>query len=214
MMVFQNFEQLFPWYTVRRNITFALDIASKFSNSKTRSKTADYYLELVGLKGFEDLYPHQLSGGMQQRVAIARALSVRPEILLMDEPFGSLDAITRASLQKELIRIWEETNVTIIFVTHNIEEAIILGDKILVLQANPGKIKQIVHNPLKRPRLPDTKEFNAIWENIHSLLTPAGSGKTEEEPRVRGSFQQKPFPVGAYFFEVGAAKEGYHRENS
>lgn len=98
MMVFQNFEQLFPWYTVRQNITFALGVTAQTANEKEKRERADHFLNLVGLRGFESLYPHQLSGGMHQRVAIARALSVRPKILLMDEPFGSLDAITRASL--------------------------------------------------------------------------------------------------------------------
>lgn len=170
MMVFQDFEQLFPWYTVLENIIFALRVTRNSIHPKKRKKVARYYLKMVGLTRFEDLYPHQLSGGMKQRVAIARALSVQPRILLMDEPFGSLDAITRSSLQKELIRIWKDTGLTIIFVTHNIEEAIILGDRIVILEANPGTIIEIVENTLSRPRSLEAVEFNRIWEQIHTLL--------------------------------------------
>ena len=114
MMVFQSFEQLFPWFTVQENIMFALKVTPMAASRAERREVARIYLEMVGLTGFADFYPHQLSGGMKQRVAIARALSVRPRILLMDEPFGSLDAMTRLTLQEELIRIWEETGVTII----------------------------------------------------------------------------------------------------
>ena len=170
MMVFQSFEQLFPWFTVQENIMFALKVTPMAASRAERREVARIYLEMVGLTGFADFYPHQLSGGMKQRVAIARALSVRPRILLMDEPFGSLDAMTRLTLQEELIRIWEETGVTIIFVTHNIEEAIILGDRIVVFESDPGRIKEVITNKLARPRSPEAKEFSIIWEQIHSLL--------------------------------------------
>ncbi|NLW55912.1 MAG: ABC transporter ATP-binding protein [Firmicutes bacterium] len=170
MMVFQDFEQLFPWYTVLDNIIFALKVTKKGSSNTERTEIAYHYLKLVGLTGFESLYPHQLSGGMKQRVAIARALSVQPRILLMDEPFGSLDAMTRSALQEELIRIWTKTKVTIIFVTHNIEEAIILGDQIMILEANPGRVKKVVNNTLARPRSPEAADFSQIWEEIHTLL--------------------------------------------
>ncbi|NLC53760.1 MAG: ABC transporter ATP-binding protein [Firmicutes bacterium] len=170
MMVFQSFEQLFPWFTVQENIMFALKVTPMAASRAERREVARIYLEMVGLTGFADFYPHPLSGGMKQRVAIARALSVRPRILLMDEPFGSLDAMTRLTLQEELIRIWEETGVTIIFVTHNIEEAIILGDRIVVFESDPGRIKEVITNKLARPRSPEAKEFSIIWEQIHSLL--------------------------------------------
>lgn len=170
MMVFQSFDQLFPWFTVLENIMFALKVTKMADTNGERKEIARAYLEMVGLAGFAGFYPHQLSGGMKQRVAIARALSVQPQLLLMDEPFGSLDAMTRLTLQEELIRIWEETKVTIIFVTHNIEEAIILGDRIVVLGSNPGRIKEVITNKLARPRSPESKEFNLIWEEIHSLL--------------------------------------------
>lgn len=170
MMVFQDFEQLFPWYTVQDNIVFALKVTKIGGSNTERKAIAQHYLKMVGLTGFETLYPHQLSGGMKQRVAIARALSVQPRILLMDEPFGSLDAMTRSTLQDELIRIWKETKVTIIFVTHNIEEAIILGDQIMIFEANPGRVKQVVKNTLARPRSPEATDFSQIWEEIHTLL--------------------------------------------
>ncbi len=188
MMVFQSFDQLFPWYTVQENIMFALKVTGRAVTRAERKEIAGAYLKMVGLAGFADLYPHQLSGGMKQRVAIARALSVRPRILLMDEPFGSLDAMTRLTLQEELIRIWEETKVTILFVTHNIEEAIILGDRIVVLDGNPGRIKEIIPNKLARPRSPEVKEFNLIWEQIHSLLGFKNPEQTKAKKNVTKLF--------------------------
>ena len=187
-MVFQSFEQLFPWLTVQENIMFALKVTARATSRAERREIARSYLAMVGLTGFADFYPHQLSGGMKQRVAIARALSVRPRILLMDEPFGSLDAMTRLTLQEELIRIWEETGVTILFVTHNIEEAIILGDRIVVFEANPGRIKAVISNQLARPRSPEAQEFNIIWEQIHSLLGFKHPERARTEPRVTKLF--------------------------
>ncbi len=191
MMVFQDFEQLFPWYTVLENIVFALRITRINIEPTKRKKVAQYYLKMVGLTGFEDLYPHQLSGGMKQRVAIARALSVRPRILLMDEPFGSLDAITRSSLQDELIRIWKETGITIIFVTHNIEEAIILGDRIVVLEANPGTIIEVIENKLSRPRSLESVEFSRIWEKIHLLLDFKNREQQKDEKSTTKLFKKE-----------------------
>ncbi|NLJ80005.1 MAG: ABC transporter ATP-binding protein [Firmicutes bacterium] len=201
-MVFQNFDQLFPWYTIRKNITFALSVAAKSNSTKERNKKADYYLDLVGLSGYEDLYPHQLSGGMKQRVAIARALSVNPKILLMDEPFGSLDAITRVALQKELIKIWQETKVTIIFVTHNIEEAIILGDRIFVFQSNPGRINKIIENPLARPRSLDSPEFNSVWEKVHVHLNFDSKKRKGGGKKQGRAVAEKPLSSGACFFDI------------
>ncbi|MFY9526616.1 MAG: ABC transporter ATP-binding protein [Firmicutes bacterium] len=209
MMVFQNFEQLFPWLTVRKNVMFALNASTRVANRIEQREWADHYLNLVGLKGFEDFYPHQLSGGMKQRVAIARALSVQPEILLMDEPFGSLDAITRSALQRELFRIWQETKVTIIFVTHNIDESIILGDRIVVLKANPGRIHSIVENHLPRPRSKDDPQFNQMWEKIHSLLN-AETGIPPVEERLTGRVRQdRRLTAGAYL----SLAEEVHRAN-
>lgn len=168
MMVFQDFNQLFPWYTVIDNVKFPLKLIKNNRSKEEREEIAKYYLKLVGLEGYEHMYPYQLSGGMKQRVAIARALSVSPKILLMDEPFGSLDAFTRTSLQQELIRIWEQTGVTIIFVTHNIDEAINLSDKIMVIRC--GKIVKMINNTLERPRECESHEFSLLWKELHGLL--------------------------------------------
>ncbi|HHY15961.1 MAG TPA: ABC transporter ATP-binding protein [Firmicutes bacterium] len=212
MMVFQNFEQLFPWHTVRKNVLFALNVTARLSSKAEKRARADYYLNLVGLKGFEDLYPHQLSGGMKQRVAIARALSVRPKILLMDEPFGSLDAITRSALQKELIRIWEETKVTIIFVTHNIDESIILGDRILVLKANPGRVHRMIGNPLPRPRSKESPKFNQMWEQIHSLLNAEKQAQMVHDRKSKPALADRLLAPGTYLFEMETAQKQHPRD--
>ncbi len=169
MMVFQDFNQLFPWLNVRNNITFPLKVAGRGKNDKERKQLANYYLELVGLDGYTNLYPYQLSGGMKQRTAIARALALNPKILLMDEPFGSLDAVTRTDLQQELLKIWDETKVTIIFVTHNIEEALMLTNRIIVMKS--GRIERLMQNSTPRPRHYDMREFICMWEELHELLT-------------------------------------------
>jgi NitT/TauT family transport system ATP-binding protein len=148
-MVFQQFG-LLPWRTVVSNVEFGLEIDGV--PREERRACADKYLELVGLKGFENYYPHQISGGMQQRVGIARALSKKPEILLMDEPFGAVDAQTREQLQEELLKIWAQTETTVVFVTHSIDEAIYLSDRVVVMQARPGRIKEEVTVDLPRPR--------------------------------------------------------------
>lgn len=175
MVVFQSFEQLFPWLTVLGNVTYALHVtrdrvAGHHDTPKNREKIAREYLSLVGLSEYEDFFPHQLSGGMKQRVAIARALAVKPRILLMDEPFGSLDAFSRSILQEELLKIWQETKTTILFVTHSVEESIILSDQIIVFRSNPGKVKAVIINDLERPRLPETTEFMELWKDINELL--------------------------------------------
>jgi ABC-type nitrate/sulfonate/bicarbonate transport system ATPase subunit len=148
-MVFQQFG-LLPWRTVVSNVEFGLEIEGVAKEE--RRKLAERYLELVGLKGFESYYPHQISGGMQQRVGIARALSKKPDILLMDEPFGAVDAQTREQLQEELLKIWAQTETTVIFVTHSIDEAVYLSDRVVVMQARPGRIKEEVTVDLPRPR--------------------------------------------------------------
>ncbi len=189
MVVFQSFEQLFPWLTVLKNITYALRVTRTFTDSKTREDIARKYLNLVGLLGYEELYPHQLSGGMKQRVAIARALAVQPQILLMDEPFGSLDALNRNILQEELVRIWRETKVTILFVTHSIEEAIQLGNQIIVFETNPGRIKALIPNTLPRPRFPETPEFTELWRELNTLLGLERQALTQAQPRRRIIFE-------------------------
>jgi NitT/TauT family transport system ATP-binding protein len=148
-MVFQQFG-LLPWRTVMSNVEFGLEIEG--TPKEERRRIAEKYLELVGLKGFENYYPHQISGGMQQRVGIARALSKQPDILLMDEPFGAVDAQTREQLQEELLKIWGQTDTTVVFVTHSIDEAIYLSDRVVVMQARPGRIKDEVAVDLPRPR--------------------------------------------------------------
>ena len=148
-MVFQQFG-LLPWRTVLANVEFGLEIDGVPKGE--RAAVARRYLDLVGLKGFEHYYPHQISGGMQQRVGIARALSKQPDILLMDEPFGAVDAQTREQLQEELLKIWGQTDTTVIFVTHSIDEAIYLSDRVIVMQARPGPIKEECSVDLPRPR--------------------------------------------------------------
>ncbi|HEX2997262.1 MAG TPA: ABC transporter ATP-binding protein, partial [Anaerolineales bacterium] len=168
IMVFQEFDQLFPWFSVQDNVAFALKVKG-ISNSE-RKKIATQYLQMVDLQGFENAFPHQLSGGMKQRAAIARSLALNPEILLMDEPFGSLDAQTRSILQAELVRIWQEVGSTVIFITHNIQEALLLGDRVLVMSIAPGRIKKMVSVPLDRPRMPETPEFMNLWHELYGLL--------------------------------------------
>lgn len=146
-IVFQQYA-LFPWRTAIGNVEFGLESLNIAKNE--RRETAQKYLSLVGLTGFEDRYPYELSGGMKQRVAIARALAYNPDILLMDEPFGALDAQTREILQRELLRIWEETHKTILFITHSIDEAVFLSDRVAIMTARPGVIKQIIDIPLSR----------------------------------------------------------------
>jgi NitT/TauT family transport system ATP-binding protein len=148
-MVFQQFG-LLPWRTALGNVEFGLEIEGMPSDE--RQKIARRYLELVGLAGFENYYPHQISGGMQQRVGIARALSKEPDILLMDEPFGAVDAQTREQLQEELLKIWAKTDTTVLFVTHSIDESVYLSDRVIVMQSRPGRIKEEVLVDLPRPR--------------------------------------------------------------
>lgn len=168
VMVFQEFDQLLPWRTALGNVTFALKL--KGIPKEKREARARQFLTMVGLEGFEKAFPHQLSGGMKQRAAIARSLALDPDILLMDEPFGSLDAQTRTILQTELVRIWQTVGSTIIFITHNIQEAILLGDRVLVMSTQPGRVKKIIDNPLPRPRMPETPEFMALWHELYGLL--------------------------------------------
>ena len=140
MMVFQEFDQLLPWKSVRDNIMFPLLVTKRLSRAKARER-ADYYIDKVGLNQFGDAYPHTLSGGMKQRVAIARGMAMEPQILLMDEPFAALDALTRRTMQDELLRLWDDTRFTVLFVTHSIGEAIKIGNRILLLSPHPGQVR-------------------------------------------------------------------------
>jgi NitT/TauT family transport system ATP-binding protein len=164
-MVFQEFS-LFPWKTVLKNVEFGLEILEV----PERQQIAEEYIELVGLQGFEQSYPYELSGGMKQRVAIARALATNPAILLMDEPFGSVDAQTRNILQEELLEIWARTKKTILFVTHSVDEAVYLGDRILVISTRPGRIIECMQVTLPRPRKRTSIEANELRERLLILL--------------------------------------------
>ncbi|MCX8152560.1 MAG: ABC transporter ATP-binding protein [Archaeoglobaceae archaeon] len=164
VMVFQDYA-LFPWKTVFENISFGLEV-KKFPKKVIKERT-EKILKLVGLQGFENFYPHEISGGMKQRVALARAIICEPRILLMDEPLSALDAQTRNYMQEELIRIWKEINCTILYVTHSIEEAIFLSDRIVVLTKRPAKVKKIVNVNLERPRDRFSNEFVRLKAEIH-----------------------------------------------
>ncbi len=167
-MVFQDYA-LFPWMTVRENISFGP--RQKGRAKKYIDEISSEYLHMVGLEKFADRFPHQLSGGMKQRVAIARVLANECEVLLMDEPFGALDALTRESLQQELLEIWERTKVTVIFVTHSVEEAVLLSDRVVVMTAGPGRIEADVAIELARPREVSAIDFNQIRRDITQRLT-------------------------------------------
>ncbi|MGG3927152.1 ABC transporter ATP-binding protein [Metabacillus fastidiosus] len=170
-IVFQQYA-LFPWKTAKGNIEFGLE--SKGVPKKERTEIARHFLSLVGLSGFENRYPHELSGGMKQRVAIARSLAFNPEVLLMDEPFAALDAQTRETLQTELLQIWEKTKKTIIFITHGIDEAVYLGQRVAVMTSRPGTIKQIINNQVhsnsEEEDLRSTAEFARTRHQIWDLL--------------------------------------------
>lgn len=163
-VVFQDFAQLFPWRTAIHNVEFGLEMRK--IDKATREKTALEFLRLVGLEKFADVFPHQLSGGMQQRVAIARSLAYNPQVLLMDEPFAALDAMTRDDMQLLLTDVWRKTKKTIVYITHNVAEAVFLGDKVIVLNAHPGTVKAEVVLDLPRPRDPLSEPFVAKQREI------------------------------------------------
>jgi len=174
-MVFQGYT-LFPWLSVKRNVMFGM-LAKGISTMKADAD-ARMWIEMVGLTPFIDAYPYQLSGGMKQRVAIARALANQPRILLMDEPFGALDAQTRCSMQTYLKQIWQNVDVTILFITHDLEEAVYLADRIIVLGARPGHIKEIINVPLSQPRTNEVfldPYFIATKARLEELIHPPGA---------------------------------------
>lgn len=169
-MVFQSYT-LYPWLTVEDNIAFGLKL--KGTSQKRCKEVAQHYLELIGLSGFEKHYPIQLSGGMKQRVAIARALANDPEILLMDEPFGALDAQTRSIMQEILLKAWEESKKTILFITHDVEESIFLADSVYVMTARPGRLKENIPVDLPRPRdyqIKNSSEFLSLKTRLLGLI--------------------------------------------
>ncbi|MBT1070511.1 ABC transporter ATP-binding protein [Pelotalea chapellei] len=162
-VVFQE-HRLFPWLTVRQNVAFGLGNVT----SKDDWESVDEHIELVGLKDFEGAYPHQLSGGMAQRASIARALANRPEALLLDEPFGALDALTKIQMQQEVLKIWEAEKATMILVTHDIDEAVFLGDRVVIMSNRPGTIKRIIPVDLPRPRDRGSYEFTQVRSAIYA----------------------------------------------
>jgi NitT/TauT family transport system ATP-binding protein len=168
-IVFQHFA-LFPWRTVRANVRYGLEKMGLAREEQERR--AQSFIELVGLKGFEESYPSQLSGGMKQRAAIARTLAVEPKMLLMDEPFGALDAQTRSLMQTELLAIWQRTRKTVVFVTHDVQEAVLLAQRVVVMSARPGKVKAIVPIALDKtdPHLARSPAFGAKVDEIWSLV--------------------------------------------
>lgn len=171
-MIFQQFN-LFPWLTVRKNVAFGLEVAKR--PEAECAELADHFVKLVGLSGFADHYPHELSGGMQQRVGIARALALDPKVLLMDEPFGALDAITREQLQREIADILAQSKKTVVFITHNMDEAIFFSDRILVMGVRPGRVLEEVRVDLPHPREADavraSRQFATLREHLWSLLS-------------------------------------------
>jgi NitT/TauT family transport system ATP-binding protein len=179
--VFQQ-DGLMPWRTVAANVVLGLEVQRRPADESRR--LANQYIRLVGLAGFERHYPHELSGGMRQRVNLARALAIQPDILLMDEPFAALDAQTREIMQTELLRIWQETRRTVLFITHQIDEAVYLSDRVVAFTARPGRLKEDIAIKLPRPRelgLKRTVEFNAYTDRIWKLI--------EQEVRAGISFE-------------------------
>jgi NitT/TauT family transport system ATP-binding protein len=184
-MVFQGYT-LFPWRTVVQNVMFGLEMAGK--SKSTALSEAMPWVEMVGLGKFANSYPYQLSGGMKQRVAIARALANRPRILIMDEPFGALDAQTRGQMQSYLLQIWKQVDVTIVFVTHDLDEAVFLADRILVMGCNPGRILDVVEVPVPRPRDPEhctSALFLATRKYLEALIHRDRPMTTDKLPAVR-----------------------------
>ena len=178
-MVFQGYT-LFPWLTVKKNVMFGL--LNQGASVTSAESEAMQWIDLVGLEPFADSYPDQLSGGMKQRVAIARALAAKPRILLMDEPFGALDAQTRCKMQSYLLEIWRNIDITILFITHDLDEAIYLADRILVLKANPGEVNELIEVPVPRPRSVEqfiSPEFLATRQRLDELIHPPS--ETDEE---------------------------------
>ena len=180
-MVFQGYT-LFPWLTVKKNVMFGLEVNGKGHHEAETQ--ALQWLQLIGLEKFAESYPHQLSGGMKQRVAIVRALANQPRILLMDEPFGALDAQTRSKMQAHLLEIWRKIDITIVFITHDLDEAIFLADRILVLSAHPGQVQELIEVPVARPRNVSqcfSPEFIGTKARLEQLIHQAKSEPDEEE---------------------------------
>ena len=177
MMVFQEFDQLFPWKTVHQNVAFPMVRSGRFPKAEIEAR-ATAAIGKVNLTKFRDAFPHMLSGGMKQRVAIARAMAMEPEVLLMDEPFASLDALTRRKMQGELLDLWNETRFTMVFVTHSIEEAIIVGSRIVVLSPHPGRIRAEINCNQFDYASQGGESFLALHQRIHNLLFGEEAART------------------------------------
>jgi NitT/TauT family transport system ATP-binding protein len=184
-MVFQGYT-LFPWRTVRQNVMFGLEMRGR--DRGAAESEARQWLAMVGLEKFEGAYPHELSGGMKQRVAIARALANEPRVLLMDEPFGALDALTRGKMQSYLLQIWKKVDVTVLFITHDLDEAAYLADRIVVMGTNPGRFLEVIENPVPRPRTADqflSPEFLGLKRRLDELIHGSTAADEEKLPVVK-----------------------------
>nr|WP_176668606.1 ABC transporter ATP-binding protein [Variovorax sp. SG517] len=179
IVVFQEFDQLPPWKTVKQNVMFPL-LASRTLGRKEAAERALHYLDKVGLSKFADVHPHQLSGGMKQRVAIARALAMQPRVLLMDEPFAALDALTRRRMQQELLELWDEVRFTLLFVTHSIEEALVVGNRIALLSPHPGRMRAEINSHAFTLDSLGGAEFQGTAQRIHDMLFEEEGQASEE----------------------------------
>ncbi|MFF7398041.1 ABC transporter ATP-binding protein [Achromobacter sp. NPDC008082] len=186
IVVFQEFDQLPPWKTLRQNVAFPL-VASRKLNRREADERAMHYLDKVGLAAFADAYPHTLSGGMKQRVAIARALAMQPRVLLMDEPFAALDALTRRRMQEELMALWEDVRFTLLFVTHSIEEALVLGSRVLLLSPHPGRVRAELNAHAYGLHSQGSAGFQSAARRIHDLLFESPTPDAAPAPAERAA---------------------------
>jgi NitT/TauT family transport system ATP-binding protein len=194
-MVFQGYT-LFPWLTVKKNVMFGLEMS--YDGKKDPEMAASQWLDLVGLAKFANHYPHQLSGGMKQRVAIARAIANQPRILLMDEPFGALDAQTRSRMQKHLMEVWRKIDITIVFVTHDLDEAILLADRILVLKPHPGEVIELMEVPVPRTRGPEdltSQSYAATKARLEALIHGSEGLHDTNNADTAGEADDEPYPA-------------------